>query len=74
MGQGGQVRTRFLSLLKYPQKKFKEANDEYCPRRKVNGTKIEGKGGGSFPIRLIMYPAHREHTESTGKFKADLTS
>ena len=74
MGPGGQVRTRFLSLLKYSQKKINDANDEYSLGRKVSGTEVGGEGGGSISNTADKYPAHRKHTESTGKFKADFTS
>ena len=47
---------------------------EYSLGRKFSGTEIGGKGGGSISNTADKYPAHREHTESTGKFKADFTS
>ena len=47
---------------------------EYSLERKCSGTEIGGKGGGSISNPADKYPAHRKHTESTGKFKADFTS
>ena len=47
---------------------------EYSFGRKFSGTESGGEGGGSVSNTADKYPAHRKHTESTGKFKADFTS